>query len=141
MRQLSLVQSSMDSMDSYYYKMRHGLLLYKVQTILQIATAHLYMATGGEKALHLRKCRLKPGCHKNDSLYTDVVLFFFSFFSKTSTSEATARERKIKNVCKHLWEKRRFIFPPQCQRILIITSAFAVPIKLNQWNRRYKLLV
>ena len=60
---------------------------------------------GGEKALHLRKCRLKPGCHKNDSLYTDVVLFFFSFFS----SEATARERKIKNVCRHLWEKRRFI--------------------------------
>ena len=98
---------------------------------------------GGEKALHLRKCRLKPGCHKNDSLYTDVVLFFFSFFSKTSASEATERERKIKNVCSHLWEKRRFILkvPPQCQRVLIITSAFAVPIKLDQWNWRYKLLV
>ena len=27
------------------------------------------------------------------SLYTDLVLFFFSFFSKTSASEASARER------------------------------------------------
>ena len=36
---------------------------------------------------------------KLTSLYTDVVLFFFSFFSKTSASENErgARERKIKN--------------------------------------------
>ena len=63
---------------------------------------------GGENALHLRKYRLNPGCHKNDSLYTDVVLLFFSFFSKTLASEAceaSARERIIKNVCRHLWEK------------------------------------
>ena len=30
--------------------------------------------------------------HIEGSLYTDVVLFFFSFFSKTSASEASARE-------------------------------------------------
>ena len=36
----------------------------------------------------------------NNELYTDVVLFFFSFFSKTSASEneCGARERKIKNL-------------------------------------------
>ena len=35
----------------------------------------------------------------NTSLYTDVVFFFFSFFSRTSASEDErgARERKIKN--------------------------------------------
>ena len=38
-----------------------------------------------------------------DSLYTDVVLFFFSFFSKTLASANSengrgARERKINNV-------------------------------------------
>ena len=54
------------------------------------------------------------------SLYTDVVLFFFSFFSKTSASsrakrtrenERRARERKIKPVCRHLWEKRGLLSP------------------------------
>ena len=35
-----------------------------------------------------------PPQKKIHSLYTDVVLIFFSFFSKTS---AGARERKIKN--------------------------------------------
>ena len=35
-----------------------------------------------------------PPPKKIHSLYTDVVLIFFSFFSKTS---ASARERKIKN--------------------------------------------
>ena len=42
---------------------------HKVQAILQIAKAHLYVATGwggkgDENALHLSKYRLKPGCHK-----------------------------------------------------------------------------
>ena len=56
----------------------------------------------------------------NLSLYTDVVLFFFAFFSKTSANsrakrarknERGARERKIHNVCRHLWEKRGLLSP------------------------------
>ena len=39
-------------------------------------------------------------CRRLFSLYTDVVSFFFSFFSKTS---ASATERKMKNY---------FLFPP-----------------------------
>ena len=61
------------------------------------------------------------------SLFTDVGLFFFSFFSKTS---ASAR-KKIKNVCRHLWEKRGLLSPsPMSNRIF---SSFPTPT-LWRWR-------
>ena len=66
------------------------------------------------------------------NLYTDVVLFFFSLFSKTSVSAESEKE-KMKNVCRLLWEKDvYFKVPLPYQRLIIITYGFAVPIKLNQ---------
>ena len=84
----------------------------------------------------------------NLSLYTDVVYLFVLFENIGEfSSEARARETKIHNVCSHLWEKRGLLSPsppppppPPCQRLIIITSSLAVPIKLDQWNWRYKLL-
>ena len=66
------------------------------------------------------------------NLYTDVVLFFFSLSSKTSVSAESEKE-KMKNVCRLLWEKDvYFKVPLPYQRLIIITYACAVPIKLNQ---------
>ena len=42
--------------------------------------------------------RISESFFNQVSLYTDAVLFFFSFFSKTTASEASARERKIKYI-------------------------------------------
>ena len=71
------------------------------------------------------------------SLYTEVVLFFFSFFPKTSASlrarenEHGARERKIKNACRHLWEKwglLSFFFPHHYPFALAVNKSPAVYI-------------
>ena len=48
----------------------------------------------------------------NLSLYTDVVYLFVLFENIGEfSSEARARERKIHNVCSHLWEKRGLLSP------------------------------
>ena len=49
------------------------------------------------------------------SLYTDV-LFFFSVISSTRAkrgheNERRVQERKIKNVCRHLWQKKGLLSP------------------------------
>ena len=78
--------------------------------------------------------------YDTNNLYTDVVLFFFSFFSKTW---ASARERKIKNDCRHLWEKKGFIksLPHVNALSLSPSSTFTVPIKFDQGYWGCKLLV
>ena len=54
---------------------------------------------------------------KRNNLACTQTLFYFSFRSfrrhqrVREQSERGARERKIKNVCRHLWEKRGFLSP------------------------------
>ena len=48
------------------------------------------------------------------SLYTDIALFFFLIIGERvranakRNNERGAQERKIKNVCSHLWEKELY---------------------------------
>ena len=88
----------------------------------------------------------KSVCHRLDALtyycnlYTDVVLFFFSLSSKTSVSAESEKEKWRTSV--DIFGKKEVYFkvPLPCQRLIIITYACAVPIKLNQWYWRSKLL-
>ena len=75
---------------------------------------------------------LSLGSIVEPSLYMDVVLF--------SSRSASARERVWNARTRAESEKEKnkcLISPPPCQLLIIISSAFAVPIKLDQWYRRY----
>ena len=66
------------------------------------------------------------------SLYMDVVLFSSHSFRKhlrVRESEREAREQ-VQRARKE--NKCLILVPPPCQLLIIISSAFAVPIKLDQ---------
>ena len=79
------------------------------------------------------------------SLYTDV-LFFLSVISRTQAkrgheNECRARERKIKNVCRHLWRKKGLSSPSPmskpyhyhlCVRCIFSSSPTTTP--LHWWS-------
>ena len=82
------------------------------------------------------------------SLYTDV-LFFCSVISSMRAkrgheNERRARERKIKNVCKHLWAKKGFIkslphvnalslSPPRSQYIFFFPHHYPIALAVNKF--------
>ena len=81
------------------------------------------------------RCQLNNKGRSSTNLNADVVIFIFCLFENIgeAASEALAPERKIKNVCRHLWEKRGLLSPsltstPHHYHL----TAFAVPIKWDQ---------
>ena len=120
-------------------------ILVQVKSTFQISDSinmiifWLYSSSNTLKShvLYLRNSALLIGETDILSLHTDVVLFFFSFFSKTSASEASAREKARST------RKKIFFFPHYYPLALAVNKSPAVYILssaldgLRRENRRF----
>lgn len=68
------------------------------------------------------------------------TLLYFPFVLSKNIGEHAVWERKIKNACRHLWGKRRFMKSLPHVNTSSLSSAFT-PIKFDWWYWGYKLLV